>query len=93
MKLNQLRKLIREEIQRTQKNENVSDQIRDYWEIMVNNQPEDVIDILIKLTSGGVTSYNAFISSTEADIYDSLGRGDYDSSIDDDDEDMDDDDF
>ena len=91
MKLNQLRQLIREEIQRTQENVELrpdSPQIREYWSIMVENQPADVINMLTDLTSGKL-SYDAFISATEEDIYDSFRDDDEDM----DDEDMDDDDF
>lgn len=91
MKLNQLRKLIREEIQRTQENVELrpnSPQIKQYWSIMVENQPADVINMLTDLTSGKL-SYDAFVSSTEEDIYDSFRDDDEDM----DDEDMDDDDF
>lgn len=79
MKKSQLRQLIREEIQRTQENLELrpnSSQIEDYWSIMVENQPEDVINILVKLTSGKL-SYDAFISSTEEDIYDSFRDDDF----------------
>jgi len=91
MKLTQLRKLIREEIQRTQENLELrpnSPQIKQYWSIMVENQPADVINMLTDLTSGKL-SYDAFISATEEDIYDSFRDDDEDM----DDEDMDDDDF
>ena len=91
MKLHQLRKLIREEIQRTQENVELrpnSPQIKQYWSIMVENQPADVINMLTDLTSGKL-SYDAFISATEEDIYDSFRDDDEDM----DDEDMDDDDF
>jgi hypothetical protein len=91
MKLTQLRKLIREEIQRTQENVELrpnSPQIKQYWSIMVENQPADVINMLTDLTSGKL-SYDAFISATEEDIYDSFRDDDEDM----DDEDMDDDDF
>jgi hypothetical protein len=91
MKLNQLRQLIREEIQRTQENVELrpnSPQIKQYWSIMVENQPADVINMLTDLTSGKL-SYDAFISATEEDIYDSFRDDDEDM----DDEDMDDDDF
>ena len=74
MKLTQLRKLIREEIQRTQENLELrpnSPQIKQYWSIMVENQPADVINMLTDLTSGKL-SYDAFISATEEDIYDSF---------------------
>lgn len=79
MKLNQLRKLIREEIQRTQENLELrpnSPQIKEYWSIMVENQPEDVINMLTDLTSGKL-SYDAFVSSTEEDIYDSFRDDDF----------------
>jgi hypothetical protein len=91
MKLTQLRKLIREEIQRTQENVELrpnSPQIKQYWSIMVENQPADVINMLTDLTSGKL-SYDAFISATEEDIYDSFRDDDEDM----DDEDMDDEDF
>jgi hypothetical protein len=91
MKLSEFRQLIREEIQRTQENVELrpdSPQIRDYWSIMVENQPADVINMLTDLTSGKL-SYDAFISATEEDIYDSFRDDDEDM----DDEDMDDDDF
>jgi hypothetical protein len=91
MKLTQLRKLIREEIQRTQENVELrpnSPQIKQYWSIMVENQPADVINMLTDLTSGKL-SYDDFISATEEDIYDSFRDDDEDM----DDEDMDDDDF
>ena len=91
MKLTQLRKLIREEIQRTQENLELrpnSPQIKQYWSIMVENQPADVINMLTDLTSGKL-SYDAFISATEEDIYNSFRDDDEDM----DDEDMDDDDF
>ena len=91
MKLNELRQLIREEIQRTQENVELrpnSPQIKQYWSIMVENQPADVINMLTDLTSGKL-SYDAFISATEEDIYDSFRDDDEDM----DDEDMDDDDF
>jgi hypothetical protein len=91
MKLSEFRQLIREEIQRTQENVELrpdSPQIRDYWSIMVENQPADVINMLTDLTSGKL-SYDAFISATEEDIYDSFRDDDEDM----DDEDMDDEDF
>ena len=80
MKLNELRKLIREEIKRTQENLELrpnSPQIKEYWSIMVENQPEDVINMLTDLTSGKL-SYDAFISATEEDIYDSFSDDDDD---------------
>ena len=48
-----------------------SPQIGQYWDIMVKNQPEDVIKILTDLTAGRL-SHQDFLSSTEDDIYDSF---------------------
>jgi hypothetical protein len=90
MKLNQLRKLIREEIETALNEGKITDKmIGDYWDIMVKNQPDDVIDMLVKLTSGEL-SFQDFIDSTEEDIYDSF-KDDEEFNEDDDDEDDDDD--
>jgi hypothetical protein len=48
-----------------------SPQISQYWDIMVKNQPEDVIKTLTDLTAGRL-SFEEFLSSTESDIYDSF---------------------
>lgn len=88
MKLNQLRKLIREEISKTLNEGKITDKmIGDYQDIMVKNQPDDVIDMLVKLTSGEL-SFQDFMSSTEEDIYDSF-RDDEEFNEDDEDEDDD----
>lgn len=72
MKKSELRKLIREEISKTLNEGKITDKmIGDYWDIMVKNQPDDVIDMLVKLTSGEL-SFQDFMSSTEEDIYDSF---------------------
>lgn len=76
MKKSELKKIIREEIQKTQENLELkpnSPQIKEYWDIMVKYQPDDVIKILTDLTSGKL-SYQDFISSTENDIYDSFSQ-------------------
>lgn len=54
-----------------------SPQISQYWDIMVKNQPEDVIKILTDLTAGRL-SFQEFQSSTEDDIYDSFRDDDMD---------------
>ena len=48
-----------------------SPQISQYWDIMVKNQPEDVIKTLTDLTAG-ILPFEEFLSSTENDIYDSF---------------------
>ena len=71
MKVRQLRQLIREEIQSVKKTSINENMTSEYWSIMVENQPEDVIKILVDLTNGKL-SYRDFLESTEADIYDSF---------------------
>jgi len=48
-----------------------NDMVKDYWSIMVNNQPETVIEILVGLTNGDL-SFQEFSSNTANDIYDSF---------------------
>jgi hypothetical protein len=48
-----------------------SEMIKDYWSIMVENQPEDVINILVGLTNGDL-SFKKFSLDTANDIYDSF---------------------
>jgi hypothetical protein len=45
--------------------------VKDYWSIMVQEQPEDVIKILTDLTTGQ-TSFDDFITRTNHDVYDSF---------------------
>jgi hypothetical protein len=71
MKITQLRQLIREEIKSVKKTSINENMTSEYWSIMVENQPEDVIKILVDLTNGKL-SYRDFLESTEADIYDSF---------------------
>ena len=52
-----------------------SPQISQYWDIMVKNQPEDVIQTLTDLTAGRLP-FEEFLSSTESDIYDSFSNDD-----------------
>lgn len=48
-----------------------SPQISQYWDIMVKNQPEDVIKTLTDLTAGRL-SFKDFLDTTEDDIFDSF---------------------
>ena len=47
------------------------EQVKKYWSIMVNVQPEDVVKILTDLTTGKLP-FNKFISSTTDDVFDSF---------------------
>ena len=59
-----------------------NDMVKDYWSIMVQNQPEDVVKILVGLTNGDLP-FEKFSLDTGNDIYDSFK----DESYDDEDED------
>jgi hypothetical protein len=48
-----------------------SPQIGQYWDIMVKNQPEDVIKTLTDLTAGRL-SFKDFLDTTEEDVFDSF---------------------
>ena len=54
-----------------------NDMVKDYWSIMVENQPEDVIKILVGLTDGSL-SFSKFSSDTANDVYDSFSDELYD---------------
>ena len=72
MKATEFKKLIQEEVRKVLKEEKPTyDMIEDYWSIMVENQPEDVIKILVGLTSGDLP-FSKFSSDTTDDIYDSF---------------------
>jgi hypothetical protein len=60
------------------------DMVKDYWSIMVENQPEDVIKILVGLTNGDLP-FEKFSLDTANDVYDSFK----DESYDDEDEELD----
>lgn len=61
--------------------------VKDYWSIMVQEQPEDVIKILTDLTTGQ-TSFDDFITRTNHDVYDS-----FKDELHDDDEEYDDEEY
>lgn len=48
-----------------------SPQISQYWDIMVKNQPEDVIKTLTDLTAGRL-SFKDFLDATEEEVFDSF---------------------
>ena len=47
------------------------DMVKDYWSIMVENQPEDVVKILVGLTNGDLP-FEKFSLDTANDVYDSF---------------------
>jgi len=75
-----MKKQLNEEFRRMQKlagtlNEDYNrldkNHVKDYWSIMVQEQPEDVIEILTDLTTGQIT-FDDFITRTDHDVYDSF---------------------
>jgi hypothetical protein len=65
-------------------NENIDpdiiDEIRDYFETMIQNQPEDVLDLMMDLIKEDGQNYGEWIKNIQADIVDTYG-GDYDGAI------------
>jgi hypothetical protein len=57
-----------------------NDMVKDYWRIMVKNQPEDVINILVGLTNGDLP-FEKFSLDTANDVYDSFRDESYDDEI------------
>jgi hypothetical protein len=58
--------------------------VKDYWSIMVDSQPEDVVRILTDLTTGK-ESFDNFITKTDHDVFDSFRDELYDDSDDEED--------
>jgi hypothetical protein len=52
--------------------------VKDYWNIMVENQPEDVVNILVGLTNGDLP-FEKFSLDTANDVYDSFKDESYDN--------------
>ena len=80
-RMQQLAGLLNEDYDKLDKNH-----VKDYWSIMVQSQPEDVIKILTDLTTGQ-TTFDDFITHTDHDVYDSFkDELYYDDELEDDDE-------
>ena len=85
MRATEFRKLIQEEVRKVLKEEKpTNDMVKNYWSIMVENQPEDVVKILVGLTNGDLP-FEKFSLDTANDVYDSFK----DESYDDEDEELD----
>jgi hypothetical protein len=78
MKKTEFKKLIQEEVRKILKEEKpTNDMVKEYWSIMVENQPEDVIRILVGLTDGSLP-FSKFSSDVANDVYDSFSDELYD---------------
>lgn len=62
-------------------NENTEiEEIRRYFEILIDNQPKDAVDLIMRLIEGGPETYGKWLSDIKYDIVDTHG-GDYDGDI------------
>jgi hypothetical protein len=58
----------------------VIDEIREYFETIIQNQPEDVLELIMDLVKNDGSNWSEWIDNIQADIVDSYG-GDYDGAI------------
>jgi hypothetical protein len=60
--------------------EGVTDEIKDYFEIMIQNQPEDTLVLIMDLVKNDGKNWGEWINNIQADIVDTAG-GDYEGDI------------
>ena len=68
-------KLLKENTERT-----VEGEIRDYFDTLIKNQPEDALNLIMDLISNDGGNFKEWIDDIQSDIVDSWG-GDYDGPI------------
>jgi hypothetical protein len=61
-------------------NEGVTDEIEDYFELMIQNQPEDALALIMDLVRNDGKNWGEWIDNIQADIVDIAG-GDYEGDI------------
>jgi hypothetical protein len=61
-------------------NEGVTDEIEDYFELMIQNQPEDALALIMDLVKNDGKNWGEWINNIQADIVDTAG-GDYEGDI------------
>jgi hypothetical protein len=61
-------------------NEGVTDEIEDYFELMIQNQPEDALALIMDLVKNDGKNWGEWIDNIQADIVDTAG-GDYEGDI------------
>jgi len=61
-------------------NEGVTDEIEDYFELMIQNQPEDALALIMDLVKNDGKNWGEWIDNIQADIVDTAG-GDYEGAI------------
>jgi len=60
--------------------EGVTDEIEDYFELMIQNQPEDALALIMDLVRNDGKNWSEWINNIQADIVDTAG-GDYEGDI------------
>jgi len=60
--------------------EGVTDEIEDYFEIMIQNQPEDALALIMDLVRNDGKNWGEWMNNIQADIVDTAG-GDYEGDI------------
>jgi hypothetical protein len=60
--------------------EGVTDEIEDYFEIMIQNQPEDALALIMDLVRNDGKNWSEWMDNIQADIVDTAG-GDYEGDI------------
>jgi len=61
-------------------NEGVTDEIEDYFELMIQNQPEDALALIMDLVKNDGKNWGEWINNIQADIVDTAG-GDYEGDL------------
>jgi hypothetical protein len=61
-------------------NEGVTDEIEDYFELMIQNQPEDALALIMDLVRNDGKNWSEWIDNIQADIVDTAG-GDYEGDL------------
>jgi sarcosine oxidase delta subunit len=61
-------------------NEGVTDEIEDYFELMIQTQPEDALALIMDLVKNDGKNWGEWINNIQADIVDTAG-GDYEGDI------------
>jgi hypothetical protein len=60
--------------------EGVTDEIEDYFELMIQNQPEDALALIMDLVRNDGKNWSEWINNIQADVVDTAG-GDYEGNI------------
>jgi hypothetical protein len=73
-------KTVKKRILKENSDPDVIDEIRNYFEMMIQDQPEDALELIMDLVKNDGNNWGEWINNIQADIVDSYG-GDYDGAI------------